>query len=195
MVVKKRTRLSPEDRRKHLLDCARDLIQESGFSGFTMEALATKADVSNPLVYKYFDTRLELLQELWTREYERFSTSIREEMYSAKNFEDIVRLFVNLNFDETSMGGIIHILGAQPEVGEVTREKQISNLSKAGNFLVKTVSETYYLTQPQAVHVISLASGASQAAARHYARDGGDRKKLVEDTISFVIKGVEAFKA
>jgi hypothetical protein len=57
------------------------------------------------------------------------------------------------------------------------------------------VSETYYLTQPQAVHVISLASGASQAAARHYARDGGDRKKLVEDTISFVIKGVEAFKA
>jgi AcrR family transcriptional regulator len=78
MVVKKRTRLSAEDRRKHLLDCARDLIQESGVSGFTMEALATKADVSNPLVYKYFDTRLELLQELWTREYERFSTSIRE---------------------------------------------------------------------------------------------------------------------
>ncbi|MBT5202451.1 MAG: TetR family transcriptional regulator, partial [Gammaproteobacteria bacterium] len=40
---KKRTRLTPEGRRKQLLDSARDLIQDQGFSGFTMEALATEA--------------------------------------------------------------------------------------------------------------------------------------------------------
>ena len=29
-----------------------------------MDRLATEAGVSNPLIYKYFDTRLQLLQEL-----------------------------------------------------------------------------------------------------------------------------------
>jgi AcrR family transcriptional regulator len=29
-----------------------------------MEALAREADVSNPLIYKYFDTRRAVLQEL-----------------------------------------------------------------------------------------------------------------------------------
>jgi AcrR family transcriptional regulator len=191
---KKRTRLSPEDRRRQLLDSARDLIQERGFSGFTMEALATEAGVSNPLVYKYFDTRLELLQQLWAREYERFSKSIFEQVSRAQNFEDIVRLFVNLNFDETSLGGITHILGTQPEVHEVTKEKEKSNMRSTGRFLVKTVEEMYHLKPAQAGHVIALASGASQVAARHYARYGGNRKKMVEDTVSFILKGVEAFK-
>ena len=62
MSSKKRTRLSPEGRRNQLLDSARDLLLQEGFSGFTMDALASEAGVSNPLIYKYFDTRLELLQ-------------------------------------------------------------------------------------------------------------------------------------
>ena len=194
MSGKKRTRLSPEGRRNQLLDSARDLIQNQGFSGFTMEALATEAGVSNPLVYKYFDTRLELLQELWAREYERYASSVREQLSKAENFEDIVRLFVNLNFNELSLGGITHILGAQPEVREVTKEKQKTNLRNTGRFLVNTVEEMYHLTPSQAGHLIALASGASIEAGRHYARYGGSRKKMVENTVSFILNGVEAFR-
>lgn len=189
---KKRTRLSPEDRRMQLLDSARDLIQENGLSGFTMEALATEAGVSNPLVYKYFDTRLSLLQELWVREYERFSKNIIEQISDVKNFEELVRLFVNLNFDESSVGGIIHILGAQPEVHEVTREKEKADLRNTGRFMVRTVEEMYHLTPAQAGHVIALASGASQESARQFARWGGNKKAMVENTIKFIVSGVEA---
>jgi AcrR family transcriptional regulator len=194
MNSKKRIRLSPEGRRNQLLDSARDLIQDQGFSGFTMEALATEAGVSNPLVYKYFDTRLELLQELWTREYERYNRSVREQLSKAENFEDIVRLFVNLNFTELSLGEITHILGSQPELREVTKAKQKSNQRGTGLFLVNTVEEMYHLTPSQASHLVVLASGASIEAARHYARYGGSRRKMVEDTVSFILNGVEAFK-
>ena len=194
MNSKKRIRLSPEGRRNQLLDSARDLIQDQGFSGFTMEALATEAGVSNPLVYKYFDTRLELLQELWTREYERYNRNVREQLTKAENFEDIVRLFVNLNFTELSLGEITHILGSQPELREVTKAKQKSNQRGTGLFLVNTVEEMYHLTPSQATHLVVLASGASIEAARHYARYGGSRKKMVEDTVSFILNGVEAFK-
>ena len=191
---KKRIRLSPESRRNQLLDSAKNLIQKQGFSGFTMEALATEAGVSNPLVYKYFDTRLELLQELWTREYERYNRNVREQLTKAENFEDIVRLFVNLNFTELSLGEITHILGSQPELREVTKAKQKSNHGKTGRFLVNTVEEMYHLTPSQATHLVVLASGASIEAARHYARYGGSRKKMVEDTVNFILNGVEAFR-
>ena len=191
---KKRIRLSPESRRNQLLDSAKNLIQKQGFSGFTMEALATEAGVSNPLVYKYFDTRLELLQELWTREYERYNRNVREQLTKAENFEDIVRLFVNLNFTELSLGEITHILGSQPELREVTKAKQKSNQRGTGLFLVNTVEEMYHLTPSQATHLVVLASGASIEAARHYARYGGSRKKMVEDTVSFILNGVEAFR-
>ena len=194
MNSKKRIRLSPEGRRNQLLDSARDLIQNQGFSGFTMEALATEAGVSNPLVYKYFDTRLELLQELWTREYERYNRSVREQLTKAENFEDIVRLFVNLNFTELSLGEITHILGSQPELREVTKAKQKSNQRGTGLFLVNTVEEMYHLTPSQATHLVVLASGASIEAARHYARYGGSRKKMVEDTVRFILNGAEAFR-
>ena len=191
---KKRIRLSPEGRRNQLLDSARDLIQDQGFSGFTMEALATEAGVSNPLVYKYFDTRLELLQELWTREYERYNRNVREQLTKAENFEDIVRLFVNLNFTELSLGEITHILGSQPELREVTKAKQKSNQRGTGLFLVNTAEEMYHLTPSQATHLVVLASGASIEAARHYARYGGSRKKMVEDTVNFILNGAEAFR-
>jgi len=190
----KRTRLSPEGRRNQLLDSARELLLKQGFSGFTMDALASEAGVSNPLIYKYFDTRLVLLQDLWAREYEGYTLSVREELSDAENFEDVVRLFVNLNFKQLSLGGIIHILGAQPELHEVTKEKQKENVRKTGRFLVNTVEEMYHLTPSQAGHVVALASGASIEAARHYARYGGSRKKMVEDTVSFILNGVEAFK-
>ena len=194
MNSKKRIRLSPEGRRNQLLDSARDLIQDQGFSGFTMEALASEAGVSNPLVYKYFDTRLELLQELWTREYERYNRNVREQLTKAENFEDIVRLFVNLNFTELSLGEITHILGSQPELREVTKAKQKSNQRGTGLFLVNTVEEMYHLTPSQATHLVVLASGASIEAARHYARYGGSRKKMVEDTVNFILNGAEAFR-
>ena len=194
MSGKKRTRLSPEGRRNQLLDSARDLLLKEGFSGFTMDALASEAGVSNPLIYKYFDTRLVLLQDLWAREYESYALSVREELSKAENFDDVVRLFVNLNFKQLSLGGITHILGAQPELHEVTKERQSENVRKTGRFLVNTVEEMYHLKPSQASHVIALASGASIEAARHYARNGGSRKKMVEDTVSFILNGVEAFK-
>ena len=54
MTTAKRTRLAPHHRRMQLLDCARSLIVDRGLSSFTMDALAKEAQVSHPLIYKYF---------------------------------------------------------------------------------------------------------------------------------------------
>ena len=73
-----RRRLSPEDRRNQLLDCAQYIILNQGLSKLTIEQLATEAGVSHPLIYKYFDTRLQILQELLVREYSAFRKSVTQ---------------------------------------------------------------------------------------------------------------------
>ena len=49
----KRTRLTPQARREHLLDCSAAMIAEAGITAFTIEGLARQANVSVPLVYNY----------------------------------------------------------------------------------------------------------------------------------------------
>ena len=94
MLKEKRLRLAPKERRNQLLDCARDIILSRGFSSLTMEAVAKEAEVSNPLIYKYFDTRLALLQELLGRELIRFYGEIKVKLEQAETYDDIVRIAV-----------------------------------------------------------------------------------------------------
>jgi AcrR family transcriptional regulator len=65
-------RLSPEQRREHLLDCATRLIVDRGLSACSLEEVAVEAGVSKALVYKYFPTRDSLLKALVSREYALF---------------------------------------------------------------------------------------------------------------------------
>jgi AcrR family transcriptional regulator len=50
-------RLTRDSRHDALLDEAARLLAEGGFSAVTMEAVAARAGVSRPLVYKHFDNR------------------------------------------------------------------------------------------------------------------------------------------
>src|SRR5271155_3941713 len=62
-------RMSPEKRREQILDSAVALIVERGLSSCTLEAVATQARISKPLIYKYFLRLEDLLKELVEREY------------------------------------------------------------------------------------------------------------------------------
>ena len=102
-----RRRLSPEDRRNQLLDCARQIILDHGLSILTMERLATEAGVSNPLIYKYFDTRLQMLQVLLIREYKAFRKSFVRTNPSDGNYRTALRSYVDVNFQQFAGGDIV----------------------------------------------------------------------------------------
>ena len=78
-VTKTRTRLSPEARKNQLLDVSKAMILELGLQGFSMEALARSAGVSSPLVYTYFDSRLDALPCLLAREYKDYIAQLNEQ--------------------------------------------------------------------------------------------------------------------
>jgi len=193
MNTKKRTRLSPADRRAQLLDCAVTIIQDRGLSSFTMEALAKEAEVSSPLIYKYFDTRLELLQELLTREHERYSSDIQQQVEKAESYDEVVRIVVSTNFDQASKGNILYVLRSQPDVRPAIKEIETKQSKRFARFLVKSLADEYPLTRKQAEEITVFASGASQAAAEHYGRFGGNREALIENVVQFIFGGIETF--
>ncbi len=182
-----RRRLSPEARRNQLLDCARDIILNQGLSTLTMEILAQEAGVSNPLIYKYFATRLQILQELLIREYGTFRDSVTQNLSEVTTYRDAVRGYVEINFRQFAGGDVLSILFNQPDVRQALAEKE---RPRHAPFLIRELSKEYNISKRLAEKIIVLASGASLAAAEHYGRYGGDREAQIEQTVDFIFGGI-----
>ena len=183
-----RRRLSPDARRNQLLDCARDIIVNQGLSTLTMEILAQQAGVSNPLIYKYFDTRLQLLQELLLREYADFRDTVKEKLTRSKDYRQTVRAYVDINFEQFAGGDVLSILLNQPDVRQALQEKERPRYAP---FFIKEMAKEYGITNRQAETLVVLASGASLAAAEHYGRYGGDREAQIDQTVAFIFGGIQ----
>ncbi len=193
MIKEKRLRLAPKERRNQLLDSARDIILSRGFASLTMEAVATEAKVSNPLIYKYFDTRLSLLQELLGRELIRFYGDIKLKLEQAEKYEDVVRIAVTSNFDEGANGNIVSILRSQPDIEASLHPTNMTDTLGVGELLVDRLMEFYPVKRGQAAKMTVFASGVSQAAALHWRLHGGNRKRMIEDALQFIHAGMANF--
>jgi|TARA_B110000902_G_scaffold136386_1_gene157878 AcrR family transcriptional regulator len=189
-MIKKRTRLSPEDRREQILDSTQRYILKNGLNSLTMDSLAKLANVSKPLLYKYYDTRLELLQALLLREEARFVKKLRLALANAVNFEQVVYTTVNLDFDQEVRGDVVQILQDQPDIFaalESVRKNRVGSLEK---FLVDAVMDISSLPKEDARRVFLMGSAASKSAAEHYSLYGGNRSSAVDLTVEFITKAI-----
>jgi AcrR family transcriptional regulator len=189
-----RKRLSTEARCTQLLDVTRELILEHGLNSFTMELLARKAGVSNPLVYKYFSTRLVLLQSLLQREFDFFYGSLLTRLNQTDDFVAVVHIFVSINFDQESNGKILPILLNLADVAKVLGTVGPKAQNKVGNILVDSIMKAYGVTRKQARVMAKIASGTSIAAAENFSVVGGNREQTIDSAVQFILGGLETFK-
>src|SRR5215469_5103058 len=64
----KQRRLSPEDRRQEFVAKATEFFAEEGFGGGT-RALARRLGVTQPLLYRYFPSKDDLIKEVYRTVY------------------------------------------------------------------------------------------------------------------------------
>jgi AcrR family transcriptional regulator len=64
VIDRKPKRLSPEERKRRLLEKAIDYFSEEGFEGGTRE-LARQLGITQPLIYRYFSTKADLINEVY----------------------------------------------------------------------------------------------------------------------------------
>ena len=189
--TKTRTRLSPEARKAQLLDVSKEMILADGLQEFSMEALARTAGVSSPLVYNYFDSRLDTLRSLLAREYEAYGARLTEDVEQAEDFETVVRLSIESNFDYYAPGNIIPVLESQPEIVVAIESQQRKNGRDLARFLVRTTADTYNLSQRQAELFVQMSSGASIAAAQYASYGRMNRNKVIEAALAYILAGLE----
>jgi AcrR family transcriptional regulator len=190
----RRTRLSTEQRRAQLLDVTQELILEQGLNAFTMETLARRANVSNPLVYKYFSTRLELLQSLLKREFDLFYGSLLNRLNDAEEIVDIVRIFVGINFDNNASGKILPALLHLSDVREIIGDAGKKRRDNVRNILVLSIAKNYGVTVNEAASLAKMASGASIAAAEHCRDQAGNVEESIDKTVQFILGAMAPFK-
>lgn len=62
-----RTRLTPSERRAHLMDVGARVFAELPFDGVSMEEIARQAGASRALLYHYFPTKRDFFSAIWKR--------------------------------------------------------------------------------------------------------------------------------
>jgi AcrR family transcriptional regulator len=95
-------RLPPDERREQLLDAALALIDEHGYAGVSMEAVARAAGVTKPVVYDLFDNVGDLL---WT-------LLRREESRALAQLEAVMPTSLTKDPDELIVAGFVAFLGS-----------------------------------------------------------------------------------
>ena len=186
----KRTRLAPHERRMQLLDAAHNIIEANGLASLTIEEVAREANVSIPLIYKYFDTRIVLMQELLIREYNRFDREIWDRLGSAKTYREIVEIFVRVNFEQAERANIVDVLRSQADIRAAIENTEKVDLRKTDKFLVEGMMREFHLSAEKAAQVVATGSGASKSAAQYRKRYGGNKNKMIKETVEFIFAGI-----
>ncbi len=87
-------RLTRADRRDALLDAAVELVVTGDADAVSMEAVAERAGVSRPLVYKHFANRGELLAAVYRREATLLHRELAAEVGAATTVEGMFRTLI-----------------------------------------------------------------------------------------------------
>lgn len=92
-------RKSGENRRSEILEIARDLIFNEGFSNFTVREVAGRVGISEAAIYRHFASKeemlLTLLETLFTPWREAISRLVEDDLSFAKKLEELCQLHLH----------------------------------------------------------------------------------------------------
>jgi len=120
----KRTRqMARADRRKQLLQLARQLIAQHGLAGLTMNALSDAAGVAKTVVYSHFANRHEVAIALLDEHFHALIAFVLKQTSTAKSLDEYISLFVDSAFvfegtSETPVRKITNGFSAGDEVNK-----------------------------------------------------------------------------
>ena len=145
-----RERLTPEARRRQLLEVASAIVSEHGIEKLEMRDLAARAGVTRPVVYRYFPTRHALVLALLEDFAGAMEAAYRKALVTSLggSIEEITREFVRASCEVIELKGtgpwhLLAMRGGDPEVAKtgqaihdgmlapwLSRIAEVSNLSR-----------------------------------------------------------------
>lgn len=149
---KRAKRLDPAVRQELILDAATRLIEARNAANFTLDDVAAEADVSRPLIHRYFATRDHLLEALLKREFDLKIGRPKGLVPDDAATEDAHKIYIERHFEYLKeRGRFFHLLvdEARAENGIAAKAADDHTWSATG-YWVKRTMETYGIPATEA---------------------------------------------
>ena len=191
-------RLPRARRREDLLDATAALIVSGDVEAVSIEAVADRAGVSRPLVYKHFANRTEMLVELYRREAAVLYHELRAVVRSVDTLEEMYRVLVRAAFKaSTERGALFRALRAAGAWNrELRREGRARDNQTVEFFAVHACAE-FAVPESEARALTRMALTAIDSAITqwHSDRSAANAALLEEAYIDLILGGFERMAA
>ncbi|HEX6476580.1 MAG TPA: helix-turn-helix domain-containing protein [Acidimicrobiales bacterium] len=187
-------RLSRAERRDALLDATAALVETGYIEDVSMDAVAERAGVSRPLVYKHFANRSEMLGALYQREAAHLHAEMAAQVMAAETLEDMFRALVRsaLRARATRGAAFTALRGAGVRDRE-RREEQRRRDRTTLRYFATRVERDFHLDGRRAKAGAAILLGAVEAVlAQWRVRPTREHATQLEDTyVALVMGGLE----
>ncbi|WP_158566712.1 TetR/AcrR family transcriptional regulator [Actinomadura craniellae] len=176
-------RLARSDRQEVLLQAAAELVAAGPADAVSIEAVAERAGVSRPLVYKHFANRDDLLSAVYRREAALLHARLAEGVGRASTVEEMFRILVHgLLRAQAERGAVRATLRAGGgAVSAARRDQRGRNRATVRYFTARAVAE-YDLDPVRAGAAVTLALSALETVLTHWCHDPTpERARTLED--------------
>lgn len=183
-------RMAPEDRRSQILDAAVRLVIATGHSGVSLEQVAAAAQISKPLIYKYFPKREDLLKALLEREFAdlrgRGLNDVPRGIAPERIIRSTVENALTYYFDR---GPIVRILSGDPAVADLARQGNRASRRNTTDYFIAKFMESYGVPLDVAQIAVTLVVNAPINAIGSLQRRGIGAARTIDVWTDFIIGG------
>lgn len=189
-------RVVPSERRRQILEVAARLLDEGGVDGVQITAVATRARVSRPLVYRLFPTRdalvVALVEDFVAALSEGFRTAVLRALPGS--LDDIVRAFVHACCQaiEERGAGAWRLLDARGVDVALTRAGQAA-LDRLLDPWLERIGELTGLSKARAQSLMRVVVAAGRAMLEGWLERRVGKQQAIEDTTRVVTSILAAF--
>ena len=184
-------RLTRADRRDALLDAAVELVVTGDADAVSMEAVAERAGVSRPLVYKHFANRGELLAAVYQREATLLHRELAAEVGAAATVEEMFRTLIRGALQAAAERG--HVFSALRSAGgrshELRREQRGRDVETVRAFAGRAMRELGLDRRRATATTATLLAAIEPVLTQWRLRPTADQAQLLEEIYVGMVRG------
>ncbi len=158
-------RTPPAERRDQLLLVARRIFADKGFQATTMDDIAKEAGFTKPILYQYFDSKVELYREIVNQTAEKLMRSLRANVDAAETprakIEVAFRVYFEMVVSETDAFRILFLQSHEGETKGDLRAVELGWVSFMEPLIAMRIKPDH--RRQLAAGVIGIAEGAATA--------------------------------
>jgi len=192
-----RSRLPRDERRAQLLSAALESFTTSGYHAASMDEIAERANVSKPVLYKHFPSKLDLYLAVLDLHIDSLVFSIQKAIASTRENKNRVKATIDayFGFMEGEGEAFRLLFESDMSVEPQVRERLERMTYDCAVAVSAVISVDTGLPKDEAMILAIGLIGCAQISARHWLEKGGkiDRSQASALVTSLMWRGISGF--